>query len=67
MNIKELLEEVETEDSLPSNAGNLFRDVLRYEIVGWRELDIVRKWLSFYLDGLNHEQREEVKDKLIIE
>ena len=62
--VKELLDEVKREDELPSNAGNLFRDILRYEVVGWRELAITNAWLSSYLNDFMEDMREELKQKL---
>lgn len=62
--MKELLEHVRIEDNLPSNAGNCFRDILRYDDMGWRELDLVRQWLTIYLDTLTFEERLEVVEKL---
>ena len=64
--IDNICEEVFREDALPSNAGNLFRDILRYEEIGWRELNIVRKWLNDYLSNLpDHDARQIVQDRLL--
>lgn len=63
---KEVLEVIEREDNLPSNASNLFRDILRYEDCGWRELDIARQLLNTFLD-MSEAERIEILNVLGIE
>lgn len=62
--VQEILALVESEDNLPSNAGNLFRDILRYESCAWRELDIVRTLLERFLLLRNEDERDMVREAL---
>jgi len=63
MKPKELLEEIEREDNLPSVSGWMFRDILNYQEAGWRERDILTNWLRKYLD-MTQNEREEITDYL---
>ncbi len=63
---EKLLEEIQIEDELPSEAGNAFRAVINKYVLGYREIAILADWLFFYLQMPGRE-REEFVTSLLIE
>lgn len=64
--IAELLDEIKTEDELPSQAGKVFRDIINEQFsgnLGNREIGILSEWLKTYSEMDNNEHQE-VADKI---
>jgi len=67
METKEFFEEIQSESVLPSDAGYAFIWLLGYEEtspdLGFRELKIIRDWLTEYVDTEKHSKE---LDKMLI-
>lgn len=71
---KQLYQEIKAENNLPSEAGFYFRILLGIETelhnldisLGYRELDIIKDWLSAYLD-MPQTEKGKLIDSLIKE